>query len=139
MALSVPGVVAMVFFYILVLGVGIWASFKSRKKEKKNAGDRIEMSLLANRSITWVVGIFTMSGEFSMDLEEPCSDRVLHVLRSSMNHLHQCDQSSSSSSCSHVYRRRLRGRDQRDGLHPVPGPEMGPHSAVCILHIFHSM
>lgn len=75
MALSVPGVVAMVFFYILVLGVGIWASFKSRKNEKKNAGDRIEMSLLANRSITWVVGIFTMSGEFTAG--GTCFHRVL--------------------------------------------------------------
>lgn len=65
MAVSVPGVVAMVFFYILVLGVGIWASFKARKEEKKNTEDRIEMALLANRSINWVVGIFTMSGEFA--------------------------------------------------------------------------
>uniref|UniRef100_UPI003AAD9AB0 high-affinity choline transporter 1-like n=1 Tax=Centroberyx gerrardi TaxID=166262 RepID=UPI003AAD9AB0 len=61
MALNVPGVIAMVFFYLLVLGTGIWASFKSKRDQKKSEANRMEMTLLANRSISWVVGIFTMT------------------------------------------------------------------------------
>uniref|UniRef100_UPI003AAB8A38 high-affinity choline transporter 1-like n=1 Tax=Centroberyx gerrardi TaxID=166262 RepID=UPI003AAB8A38 len=59
MALNIPGVIAMVIFYLLVLGIGIWASFKSKREQRKNEADTMEMTLLANRSISWVVGIFT--------------------------------------------------------------------------------
>ncbi|XP_067467163.1 high-affinity choline transporter 1-like [Thunnus thynnus] len=61
MAVNIPGVVAMVFFYLLVLGTGIWASFKSKKEQKKSAATRMDMVLLGNRSLNLVVGIFTMS------------------------------------------------------------------------------
>uniref|UniRef100_A0A3Q3W179 Solute carrier family 5 member 7 n=1 Tax=Mola mola TaxID=94237 RepID=A0A3Q3W179_MOLML len=61
MAVNVPGVIVMGFFYLLVLGTGIWASFKSRRKQKKCAATGIEMALLGNRSINWVVGVFTMT------------------------------------------------------------------------------
>ncbi|KAF7645342.1 hypothetical protein LDENG_00206310 [Lucifuga dentata] len=63
MALNIPGVTVMVLFYLLVLGIGIWASFKSKKEAKKGLGDQTEMALLGNRSISLVVGIFTMTGE----------------------------------------------------------------------------
>lgn len=63
MAVNIPGVIAIAFFYVLVLGTGIWASFKSKKKQKKYAASGIEMSLLGNRSINLVVGIFTMTGD----------------------------------------------------------------------------
>ncbi|XP_068184082.1 high-affinity choline transporter 1-like [Antennarius striatus] len=61
MAVNVPGVIVMVVFYLLVLGTGIWASFKSKRKQKKSAATGMEMALLGNRSINWVVGIFTMT------------------------------------------------------------------------------
>lgn len=61
MAVNVPGVIAMVNFDLLVLGTDIWASFKSRKKQKKSAA----MTLLGNRTITWPVGIVTMTGRNS--------------------------------------------------------------------------
>ncbi|KAM3862839.1 high-affinity choline transporter 1-like [Diretmus argenteus] len=61
MALNIPGVVVMVFFYLLVLGTGIWASFKSTREAKKCQGDKTEMALLGNRGINLVVGIFTMT------------------------------------------------------------------------------
>ncbi|XP_056148081.1 high-affinity choline transporter 1-like [Lampris incognitus] len=61
MALNIPGVIVMVFFYLLVLGTGIWASFKSQKEAKKRQGDKTEMALLGNRGINLVVGIFTMT------------------------------------------------------------------------------
>ncbi|XP_035848363.1 high-affinity choline transporter 1-like [Sander lucioperca] len=60
MAVNIPGVIAMVFFYLLVLGTGIWASFKSKREQKKSAATGTEMALLGNRSIGLVVGIFTM-------------------------------------------------------------------------------
>ncbi|XP_068184073.1 high-affinity choline transporter 1-like [Antennarius striatus] len=61
MAVNVPGVIVMVVFYLLVLGTGIWASFKSKRKQKKSGAPGMEMVLLGNRSINWVVGIFTMT------------------------------------------------------------------------------
>ncbi|XP_071753521.1 high-affinity choline transporter 1-like [Centroberyx gerrardi] len=61
MALNIPGVTVMVFFYLLVLGTGIWASFKSKREAKKGQGDKTEMALLGNRGINLVVGIFTMT------------------------------------------------------------------------------
>ncbi|XP_035993028.1 high-affinity choline transporter 1 [Fundulus heteroclitus] len=61
MALNVPGVVAMVLFYILILGTGVWAARKSRRAERKSSGDRTEVVLLGDRNISLVVGIFTMT------------------------------------------------------------------------------
>lgn len=63
MAVNVPGVVAMVIFYLLVLGTGIWASFKSRRKLQKSPAGAVDATLLGNRSIKWLLGIFTMTGE----------------------------------------------------------------------------
>ncbi|XP_068160709.1 high-affinity choline transporter 1-like [Antennarius striatus] len=61
MAVNIPGVIVMVVFYLLVLGTGIWASFKSKKKQKESAATGMDMVLLGNRSINWMVGIFTMT------------------------------------------------------------------------------
>ena len=65
MAVNIPGVILMVLFYLMVLGTGIWASFKSKREQKKSGANETEMTLLGNRSINWVVGIFTMTGEDS--------------------------------------------------------------------------
>ncbi|XP_068183880.1 high-affinity choline transporter 1-like isoform X2 [Antennarius striatus] len=61
MAVNVPGVIVMVFFYLLVLGTGIWASFKSKRKQRNSGATGMEMILLGNRSINLVVGVFTMT------------------------------------------------------------------------------
>ncbi|XP_068184423.1 high-affinity choline transporter 1-like isoform X4 [Antennarius striatus] len=61
MTVNIPGVLAMAFFYLLVLGTGIWASFKSRRKQKECSATGVDMALLGNRSINCVVGIFTMT------------------------------------------------------------------------------
>ncbi|KAK7915660.1 hypothetical protein WMY93_011421 [Mugilogobius chulae] len=63
MAVNVPGVVLMVLFYLLVLGTGIWASFKSKQEKKKKSSGEMETVLLGNRSISLVLGIFTMTAE----------------------------------------------------------------------------
>ncbi|TWW78498.1 High affinity choline transporter 1 Hemicholinium-3-sensitive choline transporter [Takifugu flavidus] len=62
MGVNIPGVIAIIIFYLLILGTGIWASFKSKRKQKKCAAHEMEMALLGNRSINVVVGIFTMTG-----------------------------------------------------------------------------
>ncbi|XP_015243673.1 PREDICTED: high-affinity choline transporter 1-like [Cyprinodon variegatus] len=61
MALNIPGVVAVVLFYMLILGTGVWAARKSRRVERKSCGDRTEVVLLGDRNISLVVGIFTMT------------------------------------------------------------------------------
>ncbi|XP_047434464.1 high affinity choline transporter 1-like [Mugil cephalus] len=61
MALNVLGLVVMALFYILILGTGIYASMRSRKEEKKCSGDGMEMTLLAGRNISLLVGIFTLT------------------------------------------------------------------------------
>lgn len=63
MAVNIPGVVMMVVFYLMILGTGVWASFKSRRKQKKSGATGMEMVLVGNRSINVVVGAFTMTGE----------------------------------------------------------------------------
>lgn len=62
MAVNIPGVIAIALFYLLVFGIGIWASFKSKREQKKWAASGLEMSLLGNRRINVVVGILTMTG-----------------------------------------------------------------------------
>ncbi|XP_073330497.1 high-affinity choline transporter 1-like [Pagrus major] len=61
MAVNIPGVVAAVLFYILILGTGLWAARKSRKAERKSHGDRTDVVLLGDRNISLLVGIFTMT------------------------------------------------------------------------------
>ncbi|CAJ1087406.1 high-affinity choline transporter 1-like [Xyrichtys novacula] len=61
MALHVPGLIMMVVFYLVVLGIGIWASLKSKKMEKSTVGGQIEVSFLANRRVSPAVGVFTMT------------------------------------------------------------------------------
>lgn len=63
MAVHVVGLIVIIFFYLLVLGTGIWASFMSRRKQKECAATRMDMALLGNRSINWLLGVFTMTGE----------------------------------------------------------------------------
>ncbi|XP_028324317.1 high-affinity choline transporter 1-like isoform X2 [Gouania willdenowi] len=62
MAVNVPGTIAMACFYLLILGTGIWASFKSRKVQNKTAASKMEMALLGNRRIGLVLGTFTLTG-----------------------------------------------------------------------------
>ncbi|XP_010862628.1 high affinity choline transporter 1 isoform X2 [Esox lucius] len=62
MALNIPGLVIMAVFYVLILGTGIWASMRSKKKENRCRGsDGMEITLLAGRNINLLVGIFTLT------------------------------------------------------------------------------
>ncbi|KAM4601989.1 high-affinity choline transporter 1-like [Polymixia lowei] len=61
MALNIPGLVMVVVFYILVLGIGVWASVRSKRTEGETQGAWIETAFLANRRVNLAVGIFTMT------------------------------------------------------------------------------
>lgn len=62
MTVNVPALLMSIAFYAFVLGVGIWASIKSKKLENAQTG-RLETLFLANRSVSLFVGTFTMAGE----------------------------------------------------------------------------
>lgn len=80
MAVNIPGLIVIIIFYLLVLATGIWASFKSKRKQKKCAATELEMALLGNRSINWAVGIFTMTGEqFEFQFNHHCHYTVVNV------------------------------------------------------------
>ncbi|KAG8193975.1 hypothetical protein JTE90_013670 [Oedothorax gibbosus] len=60
MTTNIAGVISVVFFYIIILVVGIWAG----KKKKVNPDSELEESeevMLAGRNIGMFVGIFTMT------------------------------------------------------------------------------
>ncbi|XP_051238501.1 high affinity choline transporter 1-like isoform X1 [Dicentrarchus labrax] len=61
MAVNVPGLVAVVVFYIVILVIGIWASRKSKKVEKTFAGSKSEVAMVGGRNINVLVGVFTMT------------------------------------------------------------------------------
>ncbi|XP_059170538.1 high-affinity choline transporter 1-like [Physella acuta] len=58
MAIHIPGLIAIILFYVLIVAVGIWASRKSKK-----TGDSTETEevMLAGRNIGLIIGIFTMT------------------------------------------------------------------------------
>ncbi|XP_051808128.1 homeodomain-interacting protein kinase 1-like [Acanthochromis polyacanthus] len=51
--------IATIVFYLRVLGIGIWASIKSKKDENRTQANHADVVLLGNRKISLVVGIFT--------------------------------------------------------------------------------
>ncbi|XP_069018925.1 high affinity choline transporter 1-like [Embiotoca jacksoni] len=61
MAVDVPGLVAMVVFYIVILLIGIWGSRKSKKVEKTCTGNKSEVAIIGGRNIGVLPGIFTMT------------------------------------------------------------------------------
>jgi high affinity choline transporter 7 len=56
MAVFIAGVVGIVIFYLVILGIGIWAA--RRKKEGE------EETILAGRSIGAFLGTFTLTGKY---------------------------------------------------------------------------
>lgn len=62
MAVNIPGLVAVMVFYIVILVIGIWASRKTKKVEKTCSGSKSEVTIVGGRNINVLVGIFTMTG-----------------------------------------------------------------------------
>lgn len=71
MALNVLGLIGIIVFYLLILGVGLWAAFKKKKSsqgELCEGGDKPTESedvMLAGRDIGLFVGAMTMTGRRS--------------------------------------------------------------------------
>ena len=65
MTVHVVGLIAIIFFYLLILLVGIWAA---RKSKQSGSNPDSEDVMLAGRNIGLVVGIFTMTGEGSCNI-----------------------------------------------------------------------
>lgn len=65
MEANVPGIIAVVVFYILILAVGIIAGRKSKSTEANADSEEV---MVAGRNIGMFVGIFTMTGTSAMCL-----------------------------------------------------------------------
>ena len=56
MGVNVPGLIAVIIFYVLILAIGLWAA----RKQKSASNEDL---MLAGRSIGVGLGMFTMTGE----------------------------------------------------------------------------
>ncbi|KAI3371372.1 hypothetical protein L3Q82_023961, partial [Scortum barcoo] len=63
--MNVPGLVAVVVFYIVILVIGIWASRKSKKVEDICTGSKSEVTIVGGCKINVLVGVFTMTSSIS--------------------------------------------------------------------------
>ncbi|XP_036963312.1 high affinity choline transporter 1-like [Acanthopagrus latus] len=61
MAVNIPGLVAVVIFYIVILLTGVLAARKSKKVEKTCSGSKSEVTMVGGRNISVLVGVFTMT------------------------------------------------------------------------------
>ncbi|TSK17997.1 High affinity choline transporter 1 [Bagarius yarrelli] len=64
MAIHVEGLAAIVIFYLLILGVGIWAAWKNKNSGVEEGADRSETIMVGGRDIGLFVGAFTMTGGY---------------------------------------------------------------------------
>lgn len=65
---NIPGIIAIVVFYLLILGVGLWAAKKTKRETELSESEDV---MLAGRNIGLAVGVFTMTGirkSFLLDL-----------------------------------------------------------------------
>ncbi|XP_019720982.1 high-affinity choline transporter 1-like isoform X2 [Hippocampus comes] len=61
MAVHVAGLVAVGFFYVVILLTGILASRKSKQVEKKCSGRKSEVAIVGGRNMNVVICVFTMT------------------------------------------------------------------------------
>lgn len=62
--INVPGILSIIFFYIVIVAVGIWAGRKTGKDQSTDVtvGEQSKI-MLAGRNIGLFVGVFTMTGK----------------------------------------------------------------------------
>ena len=60
MSVFIGGLISIIVFYVIILGVGIWAGRKQKSTEKNPDTEEV---MLAGRNIGLIVGIFTMTGK----------------------------------------------------------------------------
>ena len=71
MALNVVGLVGIIVFYLVILGVGLWAAFRRKRNGSadltsrggENGTSKSEDVMLAGRNIGLFVGVMTMTGK----------------------------------------------------------------------------
>ncbi|XP_058884450.1 high-affinity choline transporter 1-like isoform X1 [Acipenser ruthenus] len=85
MAVNIPGLIAVIVFYILILATGIWASRKAKKEEKKCTGNKSEVSMVGGRNMNLWVGIFTttatwVGGGYIMGTAEVVYDPAMGLI-----------------------------------------------------------
>ncbi|XP_034019421.1 high-affinity choline transporter 1-like [Thalassophryne amazonica] len=61
MAVNWIGLLSIGVFYVMVLGLGIWASRKSKREEQKCTAKRSEVAMVGGRNLNIWVSIFTMT------------------------------------------------------------------------------
>ena len=61
MAVNIPGIIALVVFYLLILGIGLGAAWKKRQRGENNQNES-ERAMIGGRDIGLFVGSFTMTG-----------------------------------------------------------------------------
>ena len=59
MAIHIPGLIAIIVFYLLILLVGLWAGRKAKQTGENASSENV---MLAGRNIGLLVGVFTMTG-----------------------------------------------------------------------------
>ena len=64
-SVNYAGLGGVLAFYLVILGVGLFASWKSKSFSKETTSEDI---MLAGRSIGAVVGVFTMTGRWMEDI-----------------------------------------------------------------------
>lgn len=62
MAVNVSALLAVVFFYIIIMAISFWAFRKSKKMEKTVGGSKTEITIVGGRNINVPVGILTLTG-----------------------------------------------------------------------------
>ncbi|KAL8600863.1 hypothetical protein ACOMHN_045001 [Nucella lapillus] len=58
MAIHIPGLIAIIIFYLLIVVVGLWAA---RKSKQTGVTADSEDVMLAGRNLGMLIGIFTMT------------------------------------------------------------------------------
>ncbi|XP_043928565.1 high-affinity choline transporter 1-like [Protopterus annectens] len=64
MAVNIPGLTAVIAFYVIILATGIWAAWKSRKEEKACTGTRSEIAMVGGRNLKFIIGTLTTSATY---------------------------------------------------------------------------
>ena len=62
MEMNIPGLVAIIIFYLIILAIGIYAARRQKKKLNSLSDGEFDVAVLAGRDIGLCVGCFTMTG-----------------------------------------------------------------------------
>ena len=76
MAVNIPGLVAVIVFYVIIFLVGVLAAKLQAKKNRHQNTRGDEEVMLAGRNLGWFVGCFTMTGR----PDSLCHMSLLHCI-----------------------------------------------------------